>query len=78
MNRSLAAALRAPISFVSGQHGALTALRHDLHANPELGFEEHRTAALVCERLQQWGVERHAGRRARLVGCQAVVRALGL
>ncbi len=72
MNRTLAAALRAPISFVSGQHDALTALRRDLHAHPELGFEEHRTAALVCERLQQWGVELHTG--IGRTGVVAVIR----
>ena len=38
-------------------------LRRDLHRHPELGFDEHRTAALVAERLQAWGyaVERGVG-----------------
>ena len=35
----------------------LIALRRDLHANPELGFEEHRTSALVAEKLRGWGIE---------------------
>lgn len=35
----------------------LTALRRDLHAHPELGFEEHRTAALVADRLRAAGLE---------------------
>ena len=39
----------------------LTALRRDLHANPELGFEEVRTAALVAAALESWGVEVHRG-----------------
>jgi hippurate hydrolase len=30
-------------------------LRRDLHAHPELAFEEHRTAALVAQKLVQWG-----------------------
>jgi amidohydrolase len=34
----------------------LIALRRDLHAHPELGFEEHRTAALVAERLADCGI----------------------
>ncbi len=37
------------------------ALRRDLHAHPELGFEEHRTSAIVAERLASWGVEVHTG-----------------
>jgi len=57
----LGAALRAPIAFVAERHAELAAIRRDLHAHPELGFEEHRTAALVAERLRQWGVEVHCG-----------------
>ncbi len=34
----------------------LRALRRDLHAHPELRFEEHRTADLVAERLTAWGI----------------------
>src|SRR6185369_17188208 len=39
----------------------LATLRHDLHAHPELGFEETRTAAIVAEKLKGWGIETHAG-----------------
>lgn len=35
----------------------LTALRHDFHAHPELGFEEHRTSARIAELLEGWGIE---------------------
>ncbi|HEX7388474.1 MAG TPA: amidohydrolase, partial [Acidiphilium sp.] len=35
----------------------LTAWRHDFHAHPELGYEEHRTAARVAELLAGFGVE---------------------
>lgn len=35
----------------------LIALRRDLHAHPELGFEEHRTAAIVAEALRAIGLE---------------------
>jgi len=41
--------------------GSFVALRRDIHAHPELGFEEHRTAALVADRLRQWGIEVHTG-----------------
>lgn len=37
------------------------AWRRDLHAHPEVGFEEHRTAALVAERLTAMGIEVHTG-----------------
>ncbi|MCA7949504.1 M20 family metallopeptidase [Burkholderia seminalis] len=33
------------------------AIRHDIHAHPELGFAETRTARLVAERLAEWGYD---------------------
>lgn len=30
--------------------------RRDLHAHPELGFEEHRTSQIVAEKLESWGI----------------------
>jgi amidohydrolase len=36
---------------------ALVAWRRELHRKPELGFEEHRTAAFVAERLKAIGVD---------------------
>ena len=35
----------------------LTAIRHDLHEHPELGFQEVRTSGVVVEMLRGWGVE---------------------
>jgi hippurate hydrolase len=35
----------------------LIAIRRDIHAHPELGMEETRTAALVAEKLRGWGLE---------------------
>ena len=35
----------------------LIAIRRDIHRHPEVGFEEVRTAALVADRLRQWGLE---------------------
>ncbi len=40
---------------------SIARLRHDIHAHPELGFEEQRTSDLVAERLAAWGVEVHRG-----------------
>jgi hippurate hydrolase len=39
----------------------LTALRRDLHAHPELGFEEERTAAIVARLLEEAGIAVHHG-----------------
>jgi amidohydrolase len=39
----------------------LAAFRQDLHAHPELGLEEHRTAELVAAQLESWGIEVHRG-----------------
>jgi hippurate hydrolase len=39
----------------------LEALRRDIHAHPELGFEELRTAELVARQLAGWGIEVHRG-----------------
>lgn len=39
----------------------LTGLRRDLHAHPELGFEEHRTAGIVARLLEEAGIAVHRG-----------------
>ncbi|MBD2838042.1 amidohydrolase [Pseudomonas sp. JM0905a] len=60
----------------------LKALRQDIHAHPELGFEEQRTAALVARLLDQWGYEVHSGiGRTGVVGVLRngdALRSLGL
>ncbi len=49
------------IDSLVGQAAEMAAVRRDLHAHPELCFEETRTAALVAERLTAWGIEVHRG-----------------
>lgn len=35
----------------------MTAIRRDLHAHPELGFEEVRTSGIVADKLREFGVD---------------------
>ena len=46
---------------VARYHEELRAIRQDIHANPELGLEEYRTADLVAAKLEEWGIEVHRG-----------------
>ncbi|MBF5005737.1 M20 aminoacylase family protein [Diaphorobacter caeni] len=46
---------------LSAYLGALVALRRDLHAHPELKFEEHRTADRIAAYLSALGVPMHRG-----------------
>ncbi len=39
----------------------IQALRRDIHAHPELCFEEFRTSDLVADQLTAWGIEVHRG-----------------
>jgi amidohydrolase len=39
----------------------MTEWRRDIHAHPELKFEEFRTSDLVAKKLAEWGVEVHRG-----------------
>jgi hippurate hydrolase len=36
-------------------------IRRDIHANPELAFEETRTSQIVADKLAEWGIEVHRG-----------------
>jgi hippurate hydrolase len=39
----------------------LTQIRRDIHAHPEIGFEEERTAEIVAAKLKDYGCEVHRG-----------------
>ncbi len=49
-------AMSAPVTLTAEELTMLTALRHDLHAHPELGFEEERTAEIVAQKLAEAGI----------------------
>ena len=38
-------------------HGEITAIRRDIHAHPELAYEENRTSDIVAAKLTAWGLE---------------------
>jgi hippurate hydrolase len=58
---------------IAQYHPEITALRRDLHAHPELGFEERYTAGRVAEALKLCGVDEvHTG--IGKTGVVAVVR----
>jgi amidohydrolase len=58
MPEATAARLHADIV---GSADELAALRRDIHAHPELGFEEQRTSDLVAAQLAGWGIPLHRG-----------------
>lgn len=47
----------ARLSDLASEGDRLKAIRHHLHANPELSFEEEKTAAMVADKLEAWGYE---------------------
>jgi hippurate hydrolase len=58
-------------------------IRHQIHRNPEVGFEETQTAALVAKKLREFGLEvtegiAKTGVVATLKGKQPGQRAIGL
>jgi hippurate hydrolase len=45
------------INRIAEFHPEMTAWRRDFHMHPELGFEEHRTSAIVAEKLREFGCD---------------------
>ncbi|MFZ6757274.1 M20 aminoacylase family protein [Undibacterium sp. Ji50W] len=37
-------------------HAEIQQIRRDIHAHPELCYEEHRTSEVVAQKLQAWGI----------------------
>jgi hippurate hydrolase len=46
---------------IRAHEAEMVAIRHRIHENPELAFEENATADLVAECLTRWGYEVHRG-----------------
>lgn len=51
----------ALIESIACMEDEMTGWRRDIHAHPELGFEENRTAAIVADKLRSFGMEVHVG-----------------
>ena len=49
------------IDSIAAHAPTMAALRRDIHAHPELCFEEVRTADLVANKLTDWGIPVHRG-----------------
>jgi len=45
------------IAEIEQAHNEIKAIRRDIHAHPELRYEEDRTADLVAEKLRSWDIE---------------------
>ena len=58
MNASIQPSLLSAVQALAPE---FVGIRHQIHAFPELAFEELRTSDLVAERLQSWGYEVHRG-----------------
>jgi hippurate hydrolase len=46
---------------IAALHEQMTAWRRDIHAHPELGFEENRTSDMVAAKLAESGIDVHRG-----------------
>jgi len=49
------------IDSILADAAAIAAVRRDIHAHPELCFEERRTADVIAQQLTDWGIPIHRG-----------------
>jgi amidohydrolase len=49
------------IESILADAASIAAIRRDIHAHPELCFEEHRTADAIARALTDWGIPIHRG-----------------
>ncbi len=49
------------IDSILADAASIAALRRDIHAHPELCFEEQRTSDLIAKALTEWGIPIHRG-----------------
>ena len=49
------------VASINDQRDELARWRRDLHAHPELGFQENRTADFVARKLREFGIQVHTG-----------------
>jgi len=50
-----------PIESILADAASIAAMRRDIHAHPELCFEEKRTSDLIARALTDWGIPVHRG-----------------
>ena len=50
-----------PIESILADAASIAAMRRDIHAHPELCFEEQRTSDLIAAALEGWGIPVHRG-----------------
>jgi amidohydrolase len=67
--------MTSPVEHIRSYHADLTGIRRDIHAHPELAFEESRTGSLVAAELEKYGVEVHRG--LAKTGVVGVIRGKG-
>jgi amidohydrolase len=53
--------MTSPVDRIRQYHAELTGIRRDLHAHPELSFNEQRTSGVVAGYLKKLGIETHTG-----------------